>query len=101
TGADKLRVGPAIVGERSQARSRLVHFERVIHPPIAGADVGQTETHIANLSLQGEVELVNAAVGCLEGISARILTGNVRRTSGGWERVGHLKQRHAVIDAVE
>src|SRR5262245_19237279 len=65
----KLRIRPARLRERCQAGLRLINVEAVIQPTRPGALVGESQSNAVNLSLQGEVELVDTAVARVGGES--------------------------------
>src|SRR5262249_54289859 len=89
----------ASLGERCQARLRLVDIETVVQPARSGALVREPQSDVAKLTLEREVELMNTAVMGVGGKSADALG----RDTGGSCRKGVWKpeQRLPAVQGIE
>lgn len=98
-GADKLRERTAALGKRSKARLRLIDLDHVIHVARTTAQIGETQTDIAKLALDGGAELVYPAVAGV-GIEANdALRWNAAGAGREWIR--EREEGLAVLNGVE
>ena len=83
--AHKLRIRPARLDERGQARLWFIDVEAVIHSARPGALVREPQSDAVKLALDGEIELVDAPISRVGGESGNAL-GRDRASAGG-ERI--------------
>src|SRR5438094_812853 len=89
TRSGKLWKRAAALRERGRARRRLVEGKVVVQMGIARADIGEPQPYVVNLPLDGDVELLDPAVLCVQRIAGDALRRNT--ACAGRERVRKLK----------
>src|SRR5262249_46040114 len=95
----ELWVRPPALSKSSQAGQGFVDIHVVIQAAITRAYVGQADSHVLYLALDGEIKLVDLPIVGIYRVARNALRSN--GSSAGGKRVRKGEQRLSILDRVE